>query len=248
MSTIPTISTDHFYGQQNLNKGHRKASDAILQEFLEAIKADILNIEDQGSPAVVQLIQGGQPVAGETLTIGSDVYEADGSGTNINFVIAGSAELTMDNLLAAAIANGTENLFWDKQSTTALRFRSASGPQGTVQGADPSIVLDASSITNYSFDVGDVNMNTLAGKAKGIVNMLSTKITITTAMITAGIVRVSCPFTPSSFQITVINASGALELAITDTFAVDDGDILITLNGGAGDLANTDVVHFTIFA
>jgi hypothetical protein len=206
--------------------------------------ADVVQAE--GSSAVAVMIQAGQPTTLDTITVGADVYEVDGVGANINFALGGSAAATLAALLAAAVANGTENLFWDSPTATTLRLRAADAPQGNIIGSDPSIVLDASSMTNYSFDCGDVNMNTLAGDAAAKKATAITSLTITTAMITAGEVRVSFPFTPTTFQVTAVNATGTLENAITDTFAITGDDILITLNGAGGDLANTDVVH--IFA
>jgi hypothetical protein len=251
MSTIPTIYDDHFRGHRNLNSGQRKNTESTLDEFLSAAKVDIIAIENvavqtQGSPAVVQLIQAGQPTATNTLDVGADTYEADGSGSNINFVIGGTAEATMDNLLAASVASGTENLYWDKLSATTLRLRSADAPQGTVIGGSPAIDLDASSITNYSFDVGDVSMATLGGKAASSVSTVSTKITITTAMVTTGTIRIACPFTPTTYQVTAVSSAGALKIAMTDTFVITGDDIVITLNGGGSDLANTDVLHLNI--
>ena len=75
---------------------------------------------NDGAIACLGITQAGQPVATETVTIGADVYEFDGVGGNINVVIAGTAEGTMDNLLAAAVASGTENLFWSKLSATQI--------------------------------------------------------------------------------------------------------------------------------
>jgi hypothetical protein len=204
-------------------------------------------VESEGSAAVVRAIQGGQPVATETLVVGADVYEADGAGANINFVIAGTAEATLDNLLAAAVASGTENLYWDKLSATELRIRAADAPQGTVIGSSPSIVLDASGITNWSFDVGDVNMNTLAGLASAKQAMAAIVLTVTAAMVATGSVRVSFPFTPRVIQVFVANATGAAELAYTDTFVISGDDVIITLNGGANDIAATDVAYIVAY-
>lgn len=219
-----------------------------LAAHLSGIDTEMLGMaQSQGASASAVIIQAGQPVAAETITIGADVYEADGAGANINFVIAGGAEATMDNLLAAAVANGTENLFWDKLSATTLRIRAADAPQGTIIGADPNILL-ANTLTNYTFNVGAVNLNTLAGKAAAQQVMAATTLTITAAMITATLARVSFPFTPTSLQVTVFDSTGALKMACTDTFVITGDDVVITLAGGGGDLANTDVVHIVAYA
>jgi len=197
-------------------------------------------VENDGSVAVFQIIQSGIPVAAETITIGADIYEFDGVGANINVVI-GAAEATLDNLLAAAVASGTENLFWDKISATVLRVRSADAPQGNVIAADPNIAV-VEAATNYVIDCGAVNMNTLAGRIGGAVAEGKTTLTITAAMITAGIVRIAFPFTVNNFIVNARSATGAMLFDYTDTFTIANGDVLITLNGGVGDLANTDVI------
>lgn len=206
--------------------------------------ADVAQAE--GSAAAATLIQAGQPTASHTLTVGSDVYEADGAGANINFVIAGSAEATMDNLLAAAQASGTENLKWDKLDATHLRIRNADAPDGNVLAGDQSIALDASSMANYSFDVGDVNMNTLAGLAGGTKQVFSTAVlTITTAMITATEARISFPFTPASFTFSAVTSAGVPVAFTADTIAISGDDIELGLGT---DLANGDILTVVAFA
>lgn len=197
---------------------------------------------DPGSVAVAQIIQAGQPVATELLTVGADVYEADGVGGNINFVIAGTAAGTLANLLAAAVANGTENLFWDSPAATHLRLRSADAPQGTVIGADPNIAL-TEAMTNYIFDCGNVNMNTLAGRVAGQRRIVAAVLAINAGHIAAGEVRIAFDAPVVEFIPICMTAAGALLAAPTDTFAIDNGDILVTLNGAGGDLAATDVVR-----
>lgn len=202
-------------------------------------------VESKGSIAVAQLIQTNQPIANDTLSIGADVYEADGAGANINFAIAGSAEATMDNLLAAIQASGTENIVADKLSATTLRVRSADAPNGTAIASDPSIALDASSLTNYSWDAGDVNMNTLAGKAEAKQEMAAVSLTITTAMITATTARLAFPFTPTLFTFSAVTAAGVPVAFTADALNIVGDDIVLTLGT---DLANTDVLTVVAYA
>jgi hypothetical protein len=200
-----------------------------------------------GAAASVQAIQAGQPTTLDTLTVGADIYEVDGVGANINFALGGSAELTLDALLAAAVASGTENLFWDKLSATRLRIRSADAPQGNIIGSDPSIVLDASSMTNWTFDAGDVNMNTLSGKAAGQRQKCVHVLTITTALIAGSPIRLACPFTPTAIDIDMRTAAGAKKIASVDTFVITGDDIVVTLGGAGTDLANTDILTLTCY-
>jgi hypothetical protein len=234
-NSTPTVAAPHATVVDHLT-AHLNGIDLELPEIAKS----------KGSVAVVTLTQSGQPIANETLAVGADTYEANGAGGNINFVIAGTAEGTLNNLLAAAVASGTEDLYWDKLSATQLRIRSASAPQGTIIASDPSVAI-TEGLTNWISGVGNVNMNTLAGKAAGKQSMCATKLTITSAMITAGAVRIAFPFPPAVLQITVLTSTGAVKTGYTDTFVVATNDVVVTLNGAGGDLANTNVLHIVAY-
>lgn len=209
----------------------------INNEFVDVVQME-------GSAAVVLLVQSGQPVANDTLDIGADTYEFDGVGGNINVTIGGDAETTLDNLISAINTSGTENLAAIKSGTTIAIIRSATAPGGTVVGADPDIALDASSATNYAFNEGDVNMNTLGGVAATKTATACAVLTITTAMITATTARLAFPFTPRGFTISA-TSSGVPVAFTTDTAAISGDDIVLGLGT---DLANGDVVTVIAFA
>jgi len=213
------------------------------------VDASYGSIKHSGSVAVAQIIQGGQPVAAETITIGADVYEADGAGANINYVIAGNANDTHANLLAAIVGNGTEPLFADLMSVTNIRLRSADGPQGNIMAANPAIVLNNNAMTNVDFDCGNVNMNTLGGHIGASAQMDDTRITINAGHAAAGEVRVSFPFPVVIFHVSEFSAAGVQKGASNDTFAVDNGDVLIGLSGaGVDPLVATDIVSVIVFS
>jgi hypothetical protein len=206
----------------------------------------------RGSVAVAVLTQSGQPSDDEELLVGDDTYHfyttPPGTSGDIEVEIGANAEGSLDNLLAAAVASGTENLYWDKLSATQLRLRSALGPQGDVAAADPDIALDASGVTNWASDVGDVNMNTLVGKTSGNQVAAATTLAITAAMITAGEARFAFTFTPSVLQVTVLLATGEKRGVGTDTYAISGNDVVVTLGGGADpDIQATDVVHIVAY-
>jgi hypothetical protein len=192
-----------------------------------------------GAVAVAQIIQSGQPVATETLTIGGDVYEADGVGANINYAIGGDAAATHANLLAAIVANGTEHLFADLVSPTSIRLRSADEPQGNIIAADPDIAL-TEAMTNVLFDCGNVNMNTLGGHAKAASRSEAAVLTINAGHVAAAEARVSFPFAVSRFVAFAVTAADVRVAIGADTWAVDNGDVLIGIGGGG--LVATDVV------
>jgi hypothetical protein len=90
-------------------------------------------------------------------------------------------------------------------------------------------------------------MNSMAGRAAGQKQHDTAALTITTALIAAGPVRIPFLFTPTRFTMSAFNAAGTPELAITDTFAISGDDIVVTLIGGGGDLANTDILYVTAY-
>ena len=254
------LAKDKFQGARVIGQvGSRE-----LVEELNALAA--VQMKDGGSAAVVQAIQSGVPTTLDPLVIGADTYQfvtAAGDVDNDTYIAVaiGTAEETLDNLILAinatylnnehptlfkiggvlpALANGTEYLVADKIGTTFCRIRSAVKAGGAVMAANPSIVLDASGATNYVFDCGDVNMNTLAGKVATTARQTSmVSLTITTAMITATEVRVSFPFTATGFIAKGLKAAGTEVALAADTLLVDNGDVLIGLGTN---LADTDIV------
>lgn len=217
-----------------------------LAAHLAGIDNELVDVEQmEGSAAVVALIQSDQPTTLDTLTVGADVYEVDGVGGNINYALGGSAELTMDALLAAAVASGTEDLYWDKLSATQLRIRNADGPQGNILAGEQSIVLDASDMNNYDFDAGDVNMNTLGGVAAAKTAVARVTRTLTAAEISATTFRMSFPFTPTGFHVTA-TSSGVPVAPTTDAVAIVGDDVVFTSVGT--DLSSGDIVMVTAWA
>lgn len=232
------------------------------------------DLEDNGVSASARLVMSAQPVTTNTVTIGADVYEfvtaagAVADNANIAVEIAGSAALTLVELIAAinadksdnrhanitnvattaaALANGTENLLADALGTS-LRIRVADAPGGTVIGGDPSIVL-AESITDAA-DVwleGNINMNTLGGRAAQVAKRTFAEVTVTAAMITNDL-RIDVGFTPTRFGVQVITSAGVvIGTTSADVFAIDNDGILVTFNGGAApDIQATDLLRIEI--
>jgi len=225
--------------------------------------------EESGMPASASLLFANQPVATDTIDIGADVYEfvtAAGNVTNdanIAVVILGSAALTLAALVLAvnatyapnehptinniaddapALANGTEAVVADVIGTT-MRIRSASVAGGSLVAADPSIVL-AEAITDAAdiWDVGDVNLNTLAGRAQDNKRTSVAAVAITAAMIT-NTVRIDFPFTPVRFVAQVRTSAGVVRVPAADAFVIGDGGIVVTFGGGvAPDMQATDIL------
>jgi len=219
-----------------------------LAAHLGGIDDELVDVgQSEGSTAYALLVQSGQVTTLDLLVIGADTYEIDGTGGNINVTIGGTAELTLDAILAAAIASGTEDLLWAKESGTVLSIQAADAPQGSVVAGSPSIVLDTSGMANWVADVGDVNMNTLAGKDAGKQVFCATNLTITADMVTATSVVMAFPFTPTVLLVSVFDSSGALKIAMTDTIVIT-GDTVVIGCGSGTDIDTTDVVHLVAYA
>jgi hypothetical protein len=90
------------------------------------------------------------------------------------------------------------------------------------------------------------NFNTMAGRAAGIRRSDTATLTITTAMIAVGQARISFPWAVTDYIITYLTAAGVVRLPGADTAAIDNGDVLLTLHGAGGDLANTDIVRVIV--
>lgn len=220
-----------------LNLGGGNTVEACL-EFLDDGQYD------PGCVASFQIIQAGLPVAAETLTIGADIYEADGAGANINFaIVPANPNATFVNLFNAIVANGTENLVADQLDATHIRLRSAVAPNGAVVAADPNIVL-AEAMTNYTFDCGAVNVNTLAGRAAGQRRIAGAVLTLNAGHLAAGQVRISFPAPVIEAIVTYWTTTNVAHAIGTDSWAIDNGDILVTLpGGGAPQLVAGDIVR-----
>jgi len=214
--------------------------------FASINKLDVAFAEkvgDEGCVAVASLDFVNQPNANDTLTIGADVYEFGGVGGNINVVIGGTPAATLTNLVTAINGSGTENIF-GQAAGTDLRILSADGAGGTPVGADPSIVL-AEAIThiNSIWNVGNVNMNTLGGRAKAARRHSATEVVVTAAMI-ANSLSVAFPFAVVSFLVQAHDpAAGTIRFG-TDVFMVGGGgDVACTFGGGAApDIQVNDVL------
>jgi len=200
----------------------------------------------EGEIACLGIAQVGQPLANDLITIGADVYEFAGVGGNINVAISGvNAEGTLDNLLAAAVANGTENLFWEKLSATQLRLSYADGPQGNLIPGSANIACTEAT-TNYVLEPATpTNINELGGVVAAGQRSANMSVTVQANMVAGGVIlRLRFPFAVVRFTPHVMTAAGALRSGFADTFTLNSGDILITFAaGGAADLVATDVVH-----
>lgn len=198
-----------------------------------------------GSIAVAEGVFTGQPSDADTLTIGADVYEWDSNAAategRIRVIIGGSAELSLDALIAAINTSGTENILASKSGTDTIIIQSADNNGGTATNTDPSIVL-ADSTANFTWRPGNVNLNTLSGSASAYKKSSRATLTATTALIGgASAIFFQFEFTPVDFLIQVRSSVGVLKQNVSDQFTIS-GNRIVWTSAGATHVANTDIV------
>lgn len=256
--------------KQDLRLGLR--SNALGDQVISQLEA----YDDSGIIPNAILEMSAQPVTTNTFGIGGDTYEFVTSAgnvaddANIAIEIAGSAEDTRDNAIEAinatdtnnqhaninnvaddapALANGTENVLADGFGD-GLRVQPTQGAPGDPAfPSNPSLVL-AEAITDAAdiWDVGNVNMNTLGGRAVGSRKSVVAQLTVTAAMITKGDRRIRTPFTPTAFSVAVETSAGVRRVPGADSYAIGSEGVTITLNGGgAPAIQATDIVTMRIW-
>ena len=189
--------------------------------------------------------------------------------TSIGVLIGGSAAITFASFIGAvngvvvaptgiidsggdpaAVANTTIFVAAELIDGGATRARVQLADE---VGGDAAAGAGTYALTNDMFtatniwETGDVNMSTLGGTAPG--RFASTKVTITTAMITPADFRIAFPFDVAGF--TIMHTTGGVPVAsaaiVTDTHTIDEGDILIT-KANAVHYADGDVLYVTAWA
>lgn len=227
-------------------------------------------LHDSGSIPVAILGMATEPTATDTVVIGADTYEfvaTAGAVTDDSYIaveLTGTVADTVDNLVdainavdpdnlhanitniattAPALANGTEYVLATEVGSTIV-VQYANGPGGAARVGDPSIVL-GETLTDASdlWDVGNVNLNTLAGAALTARRQIVTSIAITAAMITAGSVRIDLPWQPTHFTFQGLTSAGVQRGVGADAVVAGATGLTVTLVGGVSpDLQATDVL------
>ena len=253
------------------------ASLARLRALIELPGASPQTLYGTGGVQCSEMPISNQPTAGDTFTIGADVYEWRASGGSLSNDARIAVEISAVNAagsLANAVAainaadSGNEHatIFKSDGETpakscgtepykadaigTSLRIRSASAAGGTVQGSTHSALL-AENMTHATsvWKTGNVNMDTLGGRAASHHAGGCVSKSINAGMVTAGFVRFAFPFTVGAFIVQVRTAAGLLRGPMaTDAASIDNGDVKITITSSdASDIDVTDVVTVIAF-
>lgn len=188
------------------------------------------------------------PTITETVTIGSDVYEFDGSGGNINVAIGIDWEATRTNLVTAINGSGTENVLADEDGmfgATTLRIQAATAPGGAIViGTGPDIALSetmsaGTCIWQHS------NLNETGSPAYS--QMARGKVVVDAQMLLGlGYLWLEFPFTVAGFEWQAYDSAGIPKPNTVETtsFLKIVGWGLIE---GVSPLIATDYIVFTIF-
>lgn len=250
------------------------AEDSTVPDALETpTQARVTEVEGNlyaGSAACWHVVMSAQPVSGNTLSVGSDVYEFLDEGdypaseTNIAVLIGGNVAATRTAFVAAvnatyagrhpslflnedeeqyALCNGTKDVVAEVSGNNVL-FHTADAPGGTIAAGDPSLVLaevinDAADIWN----VGNVNVNSLAGRAANTLPVTAASVPVTAAMITNGF-RFGFPFAVGGFFVACRTSAGVVRaIAGSDAYSASGNDVVCAFNGGASpNVQATDIL------
>lgn len=170
----------------------------------------------------------------------------------------GSSELTglfRTNGTTPALKNGTTNVFAFFASNV-LHLVAAGAPGGTpVSGTTPSIACsdNLTEVTAWTF----ANLNLSTASAIKHTKVARVTFAVTAPQIAAGSVVVRVPAQSASMRVvaSATTAAGAQKALGADTVAVAAvtgsatlSNVTITLNGGGGDLAATDILFIEVLA
>jgi len=210
-------------------------------DIIDAIvdQANLLS-EEPGHIAQAVLLIATLPTDTNTVTIGSDVYEFEGVGANINVLKGASAAESRTNLIAAINTQGTELVVADEPGTPAngVRIRPADRVGGTAQvGAGPDIAVsetlaDAADIWNAA------NLNETGAAAYQ--KMARGKIVVNATNLAADVV-LEMEFTPVVLSVTAFDTNGAPK-ATTAQFSISGDFLVLSFDDGGSPLVATDYV------
>jgi len=201
--------------------------------------------EDKGHIAQAALLIATLPTDTNTVTIGSDVYEFEGAGSNINVLKGANAAASRANLVIAINTEGTELVVADQPTVPAnsVRIRPADRVGGTAQiGAGPSIAVsetltDAADIWNAA-NLNETGASPYKKVARGTIVANSTNLLATIAL--------EMEFTPVVLHWAAFDTNGAPK--VTDCQCAISGDFLtFDFDVGSTDLSATDYVTWVAF-
>jgi hypothetical protein len=198
---------------------------------------------DSGQVPCATLLMATNPTATNTVTIGSDVYEFDGAGSNINVAIEASVALTRAALVAAINSQGTENVVAEDGSpiADALTIFEAAGPGGSKLAIAGSDVALAETLADAADVWTQANLN-VTGKPEGVRKMTTGNVVIDATNLATEF-YLELGFTVEKVLWAALDTNGAPKVT-TATVAPSGTGLLIDADAGATALVATDEVSF----
>lgn len=237
MALIPLLKSDDVSGT-HLSGEHGDGFDRIN----DVIGAS--NRQEHGTIPRAAILLSTNPTANDTITIGNDVIEFGGAGSNINVVIQGSAALTLTELVRVYNLNASEKVFSEEDGTDfVVKPATTAGARsgGKVTPSSPNIALSDALTAVVAWNAA--NLNLLGGKPENAASSARAELAVTAAMVTKGEVKFEFVFTPTNFTWQALTSGGVLRLTQNDDAQLSGKLVTLTLAGGAvPDIQATDVV------
>lgn len=233
---VALLEVDSNTADSLLNNTHRTGS-GTDHSAVAALQDEV----DTGVIGQARLICSTLIVANDTITIGADVYEADGVGANINFaIVGGDPGLTMANLIVAINTSGTENVFASVDSVVAtiMVIENADAPGGTPTVGTANIAL-AEAITPAGDIWDQANLNA-TGSAR-FSDRAEGTLVVDATNVAAAPLKIELSFTPTELEWAAFTAAGVPE-PTTATGVITAGQLVFTLGTGGTPLVATDFI------
>lgn len=191
-----------------------------------------LNLQS-GSYSVATWItgDGANPTPGETITIGTDIYEWDGVGVNINVAIGIDLAASIDALITAIEANTTEDINVWRETNTLFLMPVDDDDDYEIAGTLPALAASqaADPWQNY------------AGQAGG--GRVAAGQIVIDAALAARVFTIQLPFTPTRAIFEWLTTAG-VKKACTATHVAGVDRITVDPTAGGTPGADTDVLNY----
>ena len=197
-----------------------------------------------------------QPAA---LAVGTVDFNATGEAGACDVVIGGVTYAEADTAVpatgvwtnGASAADSATSLIaainGDLRATVPVTAYADTSGDGVILIADTAGVAGNLAITTESASNCTVTANMVGGLDAAAHDTLTFAHTITTQELLAGDITLPLPFTPTGFHVQAYSATGA-PIFFTDLVTIEaTPDRLLITTDGATNLANTNVIHVTVF-
>ena len=174
---------------------------------------------------------GAVPTAAETITIGTDVYEWDGAGANINVVIAGTLAGSIDNLIDAIEANTTEDISVWREGDVLFLMVVDEDDEYEIAGTLPALAASQAADPWQSHAGQDGGGQVAAGQI------------VIDAALAARVFTIQLPFTPTRAVFEWLTTAG-VKKACTATHVAGTNRITVDPTAGGTPAAATDVLNY----